>query len=107
MFVRSSIVLVSSQDLSYITTRVFVQLLVITKYYNRDINRAENGELMCLFEQSTFALEECYRTISVILDRLDLDLSSPHDGDAPSLRKIVMFYVLIQFLSRILETKTE
>jgi hypothetical protein len=50
--------LISSQDLSNITTRVFVQLLVISKDYDRDIDRAENGELMRLLEQAAFALEE-------------------------------------------------
>jgi hypothetical protein len=60
MFVCTSIVLVSGQDLSNITTRVFVQLLIIPKYYDRNIDRAENGELMRLLEQATFALEEGY-----------------------------------------------
>jgi hypothetical protein len=50
--------LISSQDLSNITTRVFVQLLIISKDYDRDIDRAENGELMRLLEQAAFALEE-------------------------------------------------
>jgi hypothetical protein len=50
--------LISSQDLSNITTRVFVQLLIISKDYDGDIDRAENGELMRLLEQAAFALEE-------------------------------------------------
>jgi hypothetical protein len=60
MFVCTSIVLISCQDLSNITTRVFVQLLIIPKDYDRDIDGAENGELMRLLEQATFALEEGY-----------------------------------------------
>ena len=50
--------MISSQDLSNITTRVFVQLLIISKDYDRDIDRAENRELMRLLEQAAFALEE-------------------------------------------------
>ena len=50
--------MVSCQDLSNITTRVFVQLLVIAKDYDRDIDGTENGKLMRLLEQATFALEE-------------------------------------------------
>jgi hypothetical protein len=50
--------LVSVQDLSNITTRIFVQLLIIAKDYDRDINGTENGELMRLLEQAAFALKE-------------------------------------------------
>ena len=50
--------MISSQDLSNITTRVFVQLLIISKDYDRDIDRAENRELMRLLEQAALALEE-------------------------------------------------
>jgi hypothetical protein len=50
--------LVSRQDLSNVTTRIFVQLLIIPKDYDRDIDRAEDGKLMRLLEQATFALEE-------------------------------------------------
>jgi hypothetical protein len=50
---------VSVQNLSDITARVFVQLLVISKYYDCDINGAENGKLMRLLEETTFALEKC------------------------------------------------
>jgi hypothetical protein len=55
---RGAHILISSQDLSNITTRVFVQLLIISKDYDGDIDRAENGELMRLLEQAAFALEE-------------------------------------------------
>lgn len=60
MFVRTSIVLVSVQDLSNITTRIFIQLLIIAKDYDRNINGTENGELMRLLEQAAFALKERY-----------------------------------------------
>jgi hypothetical protein len=50
--------LVSCQDLSNITTRVFVQLLIIAKDYDGDIDGTEDGKLMRLLEQATFALKE-------------------------------------------------
>jgi hypothetical protein len=51
-------ILIPRQDLPNITTRVFVQFLVVAKDYNRDIDRAENGKLMRLLEKTSFALEE-------------------------------------------------
>jgi hypothetical protein len=60
MFVCTAIILVSRQDLPNVTTRVFVQLLIISKDYDCDIDRAENRELMRLLEQAAFALEEGY-----------------------------------------------
>jgi hypothetical protein len=42
--------------------------------------------------------EDLHRAIPIILDSLDLDLSSPHHGDAPSLWRIGRFYELIQLL---------
>lgn len=50
--------LVPGQNLSNITTRVLVQLFVVAKDDNRDVDGAQNGELMCLLEQAAFALEE-------------------------------------------------
>lgn len=55
---RLTYVLISRQDLSNIATRVFVQLLIISKYYDGDIDRAENGELMRLLEETTLALKK-------------------------------------------------
>jgi hypothetical protein len=60
VFICTSIVIISRQDLSNVTTRIFVQFLIIAKDYDRDIDGAENGELMRLLEQATFALKECY-----------------------------------------------
>jgi hypothetical protein len=50
--------LISGEDLSNIAARVFVQLFVIAKYNDRNVNRAENGKLMRLLEQAAFALQE-------------------------------------------------
>ena len=52
-------IIVSRQDLSNVTTRIFVQFLIVAKDYDRDIDGAENGELMRLLKQATFALKEC------------------------------------------------
>lgn len=46
------------------------------------------------------AKKNVHRTVSVILNGLDLNLSSAHRGDAPSLRKVRGFYELIQLLGR-------
>jgi len=51
-------IIISRQDLSNVTTRIFVQFLIIAKDYDGDIDGAENGELMRLLEQTTFALKE-------------------------------------------------
>jgi hypothetical protein len=51
-------VVVSGQDLSNVGTRVLVQFLVISKDNNGDVDGAEDGQLMCLLEQTAFALEE-------------------------------------------------
>jgi hypothetical protein len=91
VLVGPSIILVSAQDLANIATRVFIQLLIISKYYDRDIDGAKNGKLMRLLEQTTFALQKSYGAVSIILDGLDLNLSSPHCGDAPILRKVCSF----------------
>ena len=50
--------MVSRQDLSNISARVFVQLLIVAKYYDCDIDGAENGKLMRLLEKSSFPLEK-------------------------------------------------
>lgn len=50
--------MVSGQDLSNVGTRVLVQFLVISKDNNGDVDGAEDGQLMCLLEQTAFALEE-------------------------------------------------
>lgn len=49
-------VLVSGENLSNIATGVLVKLLVVAKYYDGDIDGAEDGKLMCLLEKTTFAL---------------------------------------------------
>lgn len=48
-----------------------------------------------------------HRSVSVILDGLDFNLSSAHRGDAPSLREVRGFYELIQLLGICRETVRE
>jgi hypothetical protein len=50
--------LISGEYLSNIAARVFVQLFVIAKYNNCNVNRAKYGKLVGLLEQAAFALEE-------------------------------------------------
>jgi hypothetical protein len=51
--------LVPCEDLSNIATRILVQLLIVAKDYNRDIDGTEDGKLMRLLEKTTFALQKC------------------------------------------------
>lgn len=50
----------------------------MTEDNDGDINRTEDREFVSFFEQATFAFEKGYGPVPVVLDRLDLDLSSPH-----------------------------
>lgn len=49
-----------------IRRRVLVQLLIVAEDDNRDIDGAENGELVSLLEQATFALEEGDATVAIV-----------------------------------------
>ena len=46
------------KDLSNIRGRIFVQLLVVAKYYDCDVDGAEDGNLMSLLEQPSLTLQE-------------------------------------------------
>jgi hypothetical protein len=52
-------VVVSGENLANVATRVFVQLLIVAKDYDCDIDGTEDGELMRLLEKTPFALEKC------------------------------------------------
>lgn len=92
-----------------VTRRKLIQLFVVPEDDNRDIDRTEDGKLMRLLEQTAFALEKgsdiityqyiveggvvvcvpvleehLHGTVSVVLDRLDLDLSTTHNRVASS-----------------------
>lgn len=56
-------------------------------------NVLESGQ----FSDRDHAGRHLHRTIPIILDRLDFNLSSAHGSDAPNLRKLGRFCVLIQF----------
>lgn len=49
---------VSRDQLSHVTGRVLVQLLVLAKDEDGHIHRAKHRELMCLLEQTALALQE-------------------------------------------------
>lgn len=80
VFVGAAVVLVSGDEVSHVARGVLVQLLVVSKNKDGDIDRTENGELVSLFEQATLSFQKGDRTIPVILDGFNLNLSSPH-GD--------------------------
>lgn len=91
-------ILVSSNRLVYVARGEFVQFLVVAKDDDSHVDRAEDGQLMRLLEQTAFPLEkgtntnsvstqhlnevgrvfDLHGTIPVILDGLDLDLSATH-----------------------------
>lgn len=80
VLVGTAMVLVPGDEISHIRRRVLVELLVVAKDEDGDIDGAEDGQLVGLFEQTALSLQERDRTVSVILDGFDLNLSSPH-GD--------------------------
>lgn len=51
-------VLISGNEVSHVCGRILVELLVITKDEDGDINRAQHGELMRLLEQTAFSLQK-------------------------------------------------
>ena len=101
-------VLVSTNIFIDIAGREFIELLIVAEDDDGNIDGAEDGQLMGLFEQAGFALEEsavevslrrfqrvwtwictdeefdgaCYlhRAVPVVLYGLDLDLPSTHFG---------------------------
>lgn len=80
VLVRTAIILIATDGLIDIARRELIQLLVVAEDYDGNIDGAENGELVSLFEKTTFALEKGYGAVPVILDGLDLDLSATHGG---------------------------
>lgn len=80
VLVGTAMVLVSGDEISHVRRRVLVELLVVAKDEDGDVDGAEDGQLVGLLEQTALSLQEGDRTISVILDGFDLNLSSPH-GD--------------------------
>lgn len=48
--------------------RVFVQLLIVTKDDDGDIDGAEDGELVRLLEEAAFALEEGDAAVAIVAD---------------------------------------
>lgn len=101
-------VLIASKRLRHFTRGVLIQLLVVAKDDNGDIDRTKNGEFMRLLEETTLSLQKravqgilarkygwfglerqgcesnIHRAIAVIFDRFDLDLSATHVEKLPA-----------------------
>jgi hypothetical protein len=75
---RGTYVLVSTDQVAHVGRRVLVELLVVAKDEDGDIDGAEHRELMRLLEETALALEESDWAVAVILDGLDLNLPSTH-----------------------------
>ena len=58
VLVCAAIVLEATNDLVDVRRRVFIQLLVVAKDNDGDVDGAEDGELVCLLEQAALALQE-------------------------------------------------
>jgi hypothetical protein len=69
---------ISLQDLSNISRRILVELLVVSEDYDCDIHRAEDGKLMRLLEQSTFAFQESAVEVHVSVIRTFGDVSTTY-----------------------------
>lgn len=51
-------ILVSGNEVAHVRGRILVELLVVSKDEDGDIDGAEHGELVCLLEQAALALEK-------------------------------------------------
>lgn len=58
MLIWPAMVGISGDELSHVARRVLIQLLVLTKDEDGNINRAKHRELMCLLEKTALALQE-------------------------------------------------
>jgi hypothetical protein len=78
VFVCTAIILIAANCLVDVARGELVQLLVVAKNDDSHINRAEDRELVGLFEEAALALEEGNGAVAVVLDGLDLNLSATH-----------------------------
>jgi hypothetical protein len=78
VLLRTTVILISGNKITHVCRRVLVQLLIVAEDENGNIDGAQDGKLVCLLEQAALTLKECDRTIAVILDGLDFDLSATH-----------------------------
>jgi hypothetical protein len=85
---RRSCVLVALQKVGEVGGRVFVELVVLAKDDDGDVDRGEDGELVGLLEQTALALEKGDGAVPIILDGLDFDFPAAHCADV-SLSRVV------------------
>lgn len=74
-------VCVSGDEFSHVARRVLVELLVLAKDEDGDIDRAEDGELMRLLEETTLALKERAIVVDQLVSRRAADVGSMHLDD--------------------------
>src|ERR1700759_3434297 len=58
--------------------RILVELVVLAKNNDSDIDRGQDRQLMGLFEQTTLTFQEGDGAVAIILDSLDLDFTATH-----------------------------
>lgn len=96
VYCRAPYVLESANDLVDVGGAVFVQLLVVSEDDDCDIDGAEDGKLVSLFEETTFALEEGHAAVAIIADYakavvLANQFLAIDEGEAVSLGLISIF----------------
>jgi hypothetical protein len=60
---------------------VLEKLIIVTEDDDSDVYTSEHTELMRLLKKTSFALQKCDASISVILNGLYLNLATTHGGD--------------------------
>jgi hypothetical protein len=60
MFVGTAIILITADNLVNVARGELVQLLIVAKYDDGDVDRAKHGKLMRLLEKTALALQKCY-----------------------------------------------
>ena len=57
--------MISTNRLVDVTRGKFIQLFVVTKDDNSNVDRTQDGQFVSLFEQPAFALQKCPESISI------------------------------------------
>jgi len=70
--------LVSSQSLIDIAGRELVELFVMPKNDHCNVDRAQHRQLVRFLEEAALSFEERYRSVSIVFDGSDFNLSATH-----------------------------
>jgi len=79
VFVSAGIVLKAPNGIIDVSGAELVEFLVVSKYDDGYVDLTENSQLKRLLEETAFSLEKRDRSVPIIFDGLDFDLSATHD----------------------------